>query len=368
MRKLFAFGCLVLVACMLGCDSEDDPKITADNFDRKALLENWADNIILPSYTEYVASVANLDDKATIFVDQPSVESLEALKMAWQEAYLAWQWVSMFEIGKAEAITLRDFTNTYPTNTVEIDNSISTGTYNLALASSRTTQGFPALDYLLFGIASGNEETLNTFNENANYGEFLLALTSRLKNLAVEVQSDWTNGYRDTFVNDTGSTANSSVNKLVNDYMFYYEKALRAGKVGIPAGIFSNTVLPDRVEAFYNKQLSKTLLLEALNASYNFFNGIAFGGSTNGVGLDDYLQYVNAIADGEALDMLINQQFEAAEVEINKLDSDLSNEVLTNNQAMLKAYDELQKNVVLKKVDMFQALNIQVDFVDADGD
>ena len=35
---------------------------------------------------------------------------------------------------------------------------------------------------------------------------------------------------------------------------------------------------------------------------------------------------------------------------------------------MLAAYDELQANVVLLKVDMFQALNIKVDFVDADGD
>ncbi len=35
---------------------------------------------------------------------------------------------------------------------------------------------------------------------------------------------------------------------------------------------------------------------------------------------------------------------------------------------MLTAYDELQKAVVLLKVDMLQALNIQVDFVDADGD
>jgi len=35
---------------------------------------------------------------------------------------------------------------------------------------------------------------------------------------------------------------------------------------------------------------------------------------------------------------------------------------------MLSTYDGLQKNVVLLKVDMLQALNINVDFVDADGD
>jgi hypothetical protein len=35
---------------------------------------------------------------------------------------------------------------------------------------------------------------------------------------------------------------------------------------------------------------------------------------------------------------------------------------------MLQTYDELQKNVILLKVDMLQALNINVDYVDADGD
>jgi hypothetical protein len=35
---------------------------------------------------------------------------------------------------------------------------------------------------------------------------------------------------------------------------------------------------------------------------------------------------------------------------------------------MLSAYDALQRNVVFMKVDMLQALNINVDYVDADGD
>jgi hypothetical protein len=35
---------------------------------------------------------------------------------------------------------------------------------------------------------------------------------------------------------------------------------------------------------------------------------------------------------------------------------------------MLGAYDELQRNVILMKVDMLQALSIDVDYIDADGD
>ena len=35
---------------------------------------------------------------------------------------------------------------------------------------------------------------------------------------------------------------------------------------------------------------------------------------------------------------------------------------------MTMAYDELQKIVVLCKVDMVQAFNISIDYIDADGD
>ena len=35
---------------------------------------------------------------------------------------------------------------------------------------------------------------------------------------------------------------------------------------------------------------------------------------------------------------------------------------------MLNTYNELQRNVILMKVDMLQAMDISVDYVDADGD
>jgi len=50
------------------------------------------------------------------------------------------------------------------------------------------------------------------------------------------------------------------------------------------------------------------------------------------------------------------------------LSDDLGNQIETDNTLMTKTYDELQKVVVLMKVDMLQALNVKVDYVDADGD
>lgn len=349
------------------CSETDDPAILTDSFDREAMLANWADNIIIPGYISYNTTLDKLTTSAENFTTQPSEQTLSDLRLNWQEAYISWQRISMFEIGKAEQLSLRDFTNIYPTQVELIETAISTNDYNLTLPSSRVQQGFPAIDYLINGMGT-DTDIIQTYSENQSYSTYLLAVVNRLNNLGTEVLTDWQNGYRDTFVSLSGSDANSSVNKLVNDFMFYYEKSLRAGKVGIPAGIFSNTPLSDRIESLYSPEFSKTLLQEALSASDAFFNGVTASGEDTNYGLSDYLDYVNALSEGESLNSLINQQFDAAALAIEALDENLMLQIETDNALMLKAYDELQKNVILMKVDMFQALNIKVDFVDADGD
>ena len=53
---------------------------------------------------------------------------------------------------------------------------------------------------------------------------------------------------------------------------------------------------------------------------------------------------------------------------INELDSNLVSQVESDNSEMLLTFDELQKAVILLKVDMLRAISINVDYVDADGD
>jgi hypothetical protein len=54
--------------------------------------------------------------------------------------------------------------------------------------------------------------------------------------------------------------------------------------------------------------------------------------------------------------------------QIETLENSFATQIDTDNTAMTMAYDELQKAVVLLKVDMLQAFNVSVDYVDADGD
>ena len=53
---------------------------------------------------------------------------------------------------------------------------------------------------------------------------------------------------------------------------------------------------------------------------------------------------------------------------INELNNNFSDQTSTGLLKLLTTYDNIQKAVVLLKVDMLQILNINVDYVDADGD
>ena len=371
MRKLSAF--VVIIAIALACVPDDEPTVAtgSETVDRGAMLAHWADNLILPAYRSYGQTLQTLRETTETFNQSPNESSLSALRTAGREAYRAWQWVSMYEIGPAEAASLRNFTNIYPTDGAAIEQNVADRNYTLNLPSKYDEQGFPALDYLLYGLAETEEERLARYTnpeEGENYRTYLQEVVNRLEGLTTQVIAEWETTYRDSFVANTSTSATGSFNTLVNDYLFYYEKALRAGKVGIPAGVFSGAPLPHTVEGRYAGDVSRELLLEAIDAAQHFFNGQALGNEQSAMGLAAYLDQVEAPGEAEPLSAQINSQFDEAREAAQQLNPNLGQQVADDNQAMLVAYDALQRNVVLLKVDMFQALNVQVDFVDADGD
>ncbi|SDX07091.1 imelysin family protein [Aequorivita viscosa] len=359
---------LILASCS---NSSDNPESADDNFDRGAMLANWADNIIIPAYTSFNAKAADLKTKTSEFSTNPTVEKLQELRNTWESAYVSFQHVSMFEIGKAEELRFRNRVNIYPTDTAQIEGFISTGEYNLDLPSTIDAQGFPALDYMINGLATNDYEIISFYTSHTNaegYKNYVNTLASTISSLSAEVLTSWTAGYRDVFVSNTASSASGAVDKFTNAYIFYYEKSLRAGKIGIPAGVYSNGVLPEKVEAFYKEDISKKLLLESITATHNFFNGKKFDGNTNGPSFKTYLDYLNTIKNGENLSALIDGQFTVAHNKANELNPNFVEQIATDNTKMLQTFDELQRNVVLMKVDMVQALNISINYVDADGD
>ncbi|QEE49802.1 imelysin family protein [Flavobacterium alkalisoli] len=366
MKKVFAIVILAVVA--FACSSNDNEGVNnSQNYDRTAILTNWADNIIIPAYQNYNDKVSELYTKTTDFTQNPDETKLNELRTAWLSAYEAYQYVAMYDFGKASILYLKQSANTYPTDVAGIENNITTGSYNLDTQIQFSRQGFPGIDYLINGL--GDDAETVAYYSNTAAADYLTAITAQLKSIAEQVTNDWNGTYRNTFVNNNGTSVTSSVNVTTNNFVRNFEKDVRSGKVGIPAGIFSNGITyADKVEAYYKNNVSKMLLNAGIKAQQDFFNGKAFNSTATGPSLKSALDGVNAVRNGENLSTIINNQFAAIYTANNQLSESLSQQVTTDNNKMLNAYDAMQQNVIYIKLDMMQALNITIDYVDGDGD
>jgi predicted lipoprotein len=367
-KKLFPliFLSIIIYACSSN-EGEDDPIIIADDFDREQILTNLVDNIIIPSYESFANEMSLMANAGLTFTNNPTSSSLQEFRSSWLNAYKKWQHVEMFNIGKAEELQYAFYMNVYPLTIQDVQNNIANGGYDLNSVNNQDAQGFPALDYLLHGLTDNDTDLINIFTTDSNaegYKNYVNAILNQMSSLTNQVLNDWKGNFKNTFISSRGNTATSSLNRLVNDFIFYYEKGLRANKFGIPAGVFSANPLPEKVEAFYKKNISKELALEALQAVEDFFNGTHYNGSLTGESFKSYLQYL----DRNDIYLSTVDQFNSARIEINNLSNNFSEQINTDNSKMTKAYDELQKAVVLLKVDMLQAFSINIDYVDADGD
>ena len=108
--------------------------------------------------------------------------------------------------------------------------------------------------------------------------------------------------------------------------------------------------------------------MEAFDAVEKIFNGISFNDNIKGEGWGNYLLYLNALSNGVDLDTDINETFSEALEAIENLDDDLMNNIITDELQVRSTYDKVQRGTVLLKTDMLGYLNIDVDYLDADGD
>jgi predicted lipoprotein len=375
MTKLKYLTVILLITLHLsGCDNEKEPSTEDNTSDREAMLINWVDNIVIPSYANFRMKMDAMIETSEAFRADPNNTTLAEFRASWEEAYIEWQQVELFEFGATEKYALRNFYNIYPANVALINTHISDPNLSLEVPSAYSVQGFPALDYLINGIGADDDAIIQSYTADADAAkriDYLGTLVTRMDNLLSSVITEWNGSYRDTFISKSGLDINSSTGNVVNAYVLEYERYVRSGKIGIPAGIFSSgTVQPDKVEAYYKKDISKILAQTAHQAAHDFFNGKSVLSGASGPSFKTYLDALGAkdVASGELLSDVINNQFNTIKNELSPLGDNFSSEVQINNAAMTDAYTEMQILVRLLKLDMTSAMSVTITYTDNDGD
>ena len=367
---LSIFSVFLIIACSSESD-ENQNQVT--DFDRSSILKNYADNIIIPRYNNFKADLDDLKTVVDEFASNPNSANFDKVHNQWFKAYKTWQHVEMFNIGKAEQIMYFNTINTYPVDELRINENINSKRYDLSNANDWSSQGLSGVDYMLHGIEDNKEKVIQKYVDDTNYGDYLKNLLVIMTSNTDDIVQDWPT-YKDTFVQSSGNSNSSSLNMITNDFVYYFEKGLRANKIGIPAGVYSGgNTLPSKVEAYYSSKnsfqdISKDLAKEAVIASENLFLGKSSNG-VNGPSLKTYLDYIyNSDVNKENLSPIISSNFQKAKEAIDLLDSNFVNQINNDKTKMLNAFDKLQAIVVNMKTDMLSLLSIQVDYIDADGD
>jgi len=358
-KKIFSFTS-ILIFLIFSCSSDNDDSSSEVWVQKSEMLTNWADNFIIPSHSTLLDNLVYLEGAGNSFTNLPNQQNLDSLRTVFINAYMSWQYVEMFDIGPAEESYYKSKMNIYPTTVSRIEINIQNENTDFNNSNNYSAQGFPALDYLLYGIETSDELIISKYNTDSKYLSYLSEVINQMLQNTYPIIEEW-GPYRNTFVNSVENTATSSVNKMTNDFIYYYEKGFRANKFGIPAGVFSGSALPEKVEGYYNKNISKQLALEAFQAIKTFYIG------NGGVSLSQYIDDVSS--DGYAdLSTDILDQFDIAESLINGLDNNFYNQIITDNNKVLETYDAIQQGTILLKTDMLSVLQIATDYVDADGD
>jgi len=367
---------VVCVSCFVKCKCDDPnvkPKNDGNVASREKMLTYIADDIILPSYAKFKVKADSLSLIVNAFTENPTNQNLINLRSVWVNAYTEWQKVELFDVGPANRFALRNFVNIYPCDPQKIKANILDTLSSLEISSSYTAQGFPSLDYLINGLASTDDSIVTFYSSDLNANKrrkYLKKVTTQLSNKFNETYTAWTTTYRSQFVSNTTLSAGSSTSTFVNGFVLNYEKFIRAGKFSIPSGAIFGTTFPEKVEAFYKKDLSKTLASAAHQASLDLFTGKSVKNGTIGYSLQQYLDEIGANdqASGKKLSEIIIAQMNKAQTSINGLDNNFYNLVKTDNQKLIATFNELQATVKLIKVDMTSAMSISITYTDNDGD
>ena len=357
-KLLLKFTTLLLLCVACG---DNDPV----NFDKSALIENAVDNIIIPNYELFVNQSKQLDESAQAFVQNPSIDHLQALQNQWKASTKQWKMCEMFNFGPADDLSLGFDVDFWPTRPNLIENALGETTQidaNYIESRGAAAKGIPALEYLLF--FADNQEVLNNYTSDSNAErkrDYLKGLTENLNSKAQILLNAWlVDGYAEEFKNSS-SGFKIELDRLANQMLFLVERVKNA-KIGEPLGLGvgaqPNT---DLLEA----RLSENSLDQILS-NLAMIKTVFQGGQ--GLGFDDYLEVLQISVEQQGLALLINQKIDEVIQHLNNLQKPLHQAIDQNPDEINNIHTLLQELTVLIKSDMFSALGITITFSDADGD
>jgi hypothetical protein len=368
MKKIYIplLICCISLGIFWAC--ENDSKDPDNKFDRKAMLENFADNLVKPAFLDLQTQVSTLKMATDNFTQNVNASNLTAAQTAWENAYISWQFANAYNFGPAGEEGTRkgliEEIGTFPVSSTKIENAITNNNANFN-DFNRDARGFLAIEYLLFDLNNDNAKISNDF-ASQNRKNFLSGAVNNLKSRVDEVVTAFNTTYINEFINNAGTDVGSSTSKFYNEFVRSFE-SIKNFKLGLPLGRRPGQIQaePQLVEAYYAGKSVK-MIKNHLTAVENIWYGRSKNG-TDGIGFKEYLASVEG---GNALISSTETQLIAVKNALNAIPETprLSTQITSNFAIVDNLHTELQKHTRFFKSDMSSILGIAITFSSGDGD
>jgi uncharacterized protein len=377
MKKLILISGVLIVAMLpfYSCDksigAENKPDDLYSSFDRRAMLENQADAVVISSWNSMLESIDLLQLSIENYTNAPTESNLVILQSDWKNTYQIMKQCELYQFGVVEDGFLWSKLDFWPlrkdaVNEFIIDNNLFDS--DVLETKGVTVKGMPVIEYLIFDDSIGNNKIINDFsiNEDAiKRKDYLKALCANLNFTAEKILLEWNDNYRSIYVNNDMQGISGSINLTVNN-MIQTLNFIKDMKIGKPFGKKDGILYPEEVESRFSKQ-SVMAIVSNLDGLENLFLGKTDSGN-DGLGYDDFLNHLEAKYEDGLLSEKIKSQINECKNRLNHIQIPLQKAIEEEPEKVEAFYLSLKQLLVLIQVDMVNNLGVTLTFTDNDGD
>ena len=322
--------CLLLVSTfVVGCGSDEDDEHDdhdhGEAFNATTMLNDFANGIVLPTYTDLDNKAGELLAAVKALEADTSQANLENAQQAWVAARIPWEQSEAFLFGPVDTQGLDPALDSWPVDHVNLQSVLDSGdtlTVDFVGGLEDTQKGFHTIEFLLF--REGNQRQASDITSREL--EYLVSTAANLKASTSHLRSAWAPD-GENFVSrvaqaGTGSdiylSQSSAVQEIVNGMIVIADEVAN-GKISDP----------------FNE--SDTTLVE----SQFSFNSIAdFQNNIRGI-QNVYGTGINAFVNGQnpELDARFQQEVQAAIDAIGAIPDPFRDSITANRGAVQAAID-----------------------------
>ena len=332
--KVWTLLCCLLLASafVVGCgtDEEDehDDHDHAEAFDATTMLNDFANGIVVPTYTDLDNKAGALLSAVKALESDTSQGNLEKAQQAWVAARIPWEQSEAFLFGPVDTQGLDPALDSWPVDHVNLQSVLDSGdslTVDFVGGLEDTQKGFHTIEFLLF--REGDQRKASDITDREL--EYLLSTTENLKASTSQLRSAWASD---------GENFTSKVTQAGTGSAVYPSQSAAVQEIVNGMIVIADEVANGKISDPYNE--SDTTLVESqfsFNSISDFQNNIRGIQNVYGKGLNGFVNGQDA-----ALDARFQQEVQAAIDAIGAIPDPFRDSITANRGAVQSAIDAVR--------------------------